>query len=192
MAVAQAIHPVRWTVDEYYKMGEVGLFDDRKVELLAGEINEMPPIGPDHWTGTTRLTALFVRLFSDQFLVSCQNPLRLNDDTEPEPDFVLVEGDLNDFTDHIPTTAALVVEVSFSTLGDDRTVKAGLYARAEIAEYWIVNLVDEQLEVHRAPQVKPDGAFGFGYNDVTIYQRGQSLAPLCAPQTMVAVADLLP
>jgi len=108
-----------------------------------------------------------------------------------EPDVSVVAGSIRDFARAHPKTAALVVEISESTLRKDRTIKAHLYAQAGLADYWIVNLVDRQLEVHRNPGVDPARRGRFRY-DVTIVPESGSIAPLAAPQSPIAVADLLP
>jgi Uma2 family endonuclease len=92
-----------------------------------------------------------------------QAPLALDDDSEPEPDVAVVAGEYRDYVSGHPSTAALVVEVADSSLGLDRRLKVGLYARAGLPEYWIVNLVEGVLEVHRGPRSEPETAYGWGY-----------------------------
>src|SRR5262249_23775846 len=104
----------------------------------------------------------------------------------------VVAGAPRDYRDAHPATAVLIVEVAETSLRYDRTQKASLYARSDIAEYWIVNLPDRQLEVYRDPQ--PDAAqpFGFGYASVRILGEQDRVSPLAAPGVAIAVADLLP
>ena len=105
----------------------------------------------------------------------------------------MVAGSIRDFKDwSIPTTAALVVEISETSLRKDRKLKAHIYAQAGLPDYWIVNLVDRQLEVHRLPGPDPSRRGRFRYADVTIVPESGSIAPLAAPQSMIAVADVLP
>ena len=111
-------------------------------------------------------------------------PLNLGRDSDPEPDLAVVRGRIEDYSDH-PTTALLIVEVSDTTLRLDRR-KAGLYAAAGIAEYWIVNLNERQVEVHRSPQA--DGE----YAERRVISAGESLAPLGRSTLSIKVMDLLP
>lgn len=117
--------------------------------------------------------------------------MTLDDGTEPEPDVLIVPGSRLDYEDHHPTPleVLLLVEVSDSTLTKDRGKKAEDYARADIADYWIVNLVDRQLEMLRDPGPLPGG---HGYKLRRVLLEGEAIAPLLAPDSAVAVADLLP
>jgi Uma2 family endonuclease len=121
-----------------------------------------------------------------------QLPVDFGSYSEPEPDVSVVTGSLEDYTSAHPTTALLVVEVSDSTLSYDRNRKASLYARAGIADYWIVNVVDSQLEVRRQPVPNPGKRYGFDYENVTILHEADIVVPLCRPQVRIAVGDLLP
>lgn len=182
---------LRWTTAQFYRMGEMGLFDDTQVELIDGEIIEMIPIGSGHAGSTARLDRLFQRLFGDGYLVRIQSPLDLGEGFQPQPDVVIVAGDVDTYDDHHPTSPLLVVEVSETTLEYDRADKAAVYARAGIQEYWIVNLINRQLEVHRTPGQRTDSRFGFGYLELTILPSDARVSPLVAPQATIAVADLL-
>lgn len=121
-----------------------------------------------------------------------QAPLALAGDTEPNPDVSVVSGCREDYLEQHPTTALLVVEVSDSTLRYDRKTKGGIFASAAIADYWILNLVDRQVEVNRQPVPDPTGEFEFIYGDIQIYKASQFLTPLAAPQVPILVEDLLP
>ena len=112
---------------------------------------------------------------------------------EPEPDVSVVQGTERDYigTGH-PTTAMLIVEVSDTTLRYDRGTKASLYAKHGIADYWIVNLEDGRVEVHRQPVADAKARFRMRYDNVTIHQKGEFVAPLAMPAARVAVSDLLP
>src|SRR5262249_26865513 len=96
------------------------------------------------------------------------------------------------YATHHPQTAVLIVEVSESRLDYDRTRKASLYARADITDYWIVNLVNNQLEVRRDPRPDPSQHYGHGYASLTTLVPPAVVSPLAAPQVSLAVADLLP
>jgi Uma2 family endonuclease len=181
-----------WRRDEYHRAAEMGLFGpEERLELLNGEI--ITKVSPQNYghAHCIRLTAEALRnLFPTGYYVSEEKPLVLADDSEPEPDIVVVRGSLRQATDH-PTAAdaALVVEVSDSTLAFDKGTKAAAYARSGIREYWIVNLSARYLEVRRDP-----GPIGedYGYRLVQTVTAEREIAPLERPENIVAVADLLP
>jgi Uma2 family endonuclease len=152
----------------------------------------MPPQGPIHSTGTRSAEEALRIAFGPGFDVRPQMPLSLGLASDPEPDLAVVSGSFRDYCTAHPSTALLVVEVSDTTLAYDRCEKASLYARAGLADYWIVNVLDEQVEVHRHPHPNPDMPFGYGYTNITVYRVGDEIVPLAAPTTLVAVADLLP
>ncbi len=159
---------LRFSVDEYYKMIEIGILKDyEKAEIIEGELIQKMPIGDKHASVVNNLNRILVKNVSDEVLVSVQNPLRLSDYNEPEPDFVLADLTKYDGRRHPrPTEVLLLVEVSDSTLKYDRDKKLPLYAEAEIPEVWIVNLPSEIVEVHTKP------TFGL-YQLVQIYNRGE-------------------
>ncbi len=131
-------------------------------------------------------------IFGAGWVVRETKPLDTGRRSLLEPDFYVVAGSIRDYMMVHPTTAALVVEISDSTLRKDRTIKAHLYAQAKLPDYWIVNLVDRQLEVHRNPGPDPSRKGRFRYADVTIVPESGRISPLAAPQAEIAVADLLP
>ncbi len=188
---ASVLQPRRWTREEYYRLGDAGFFDDERVELLDGEIWALPPQKTPHFSAIRRATDVLEELFGEGFEFRQQAPMTLDDGTEPEPDILVVPGSWQDYEDHHPTPpeVRLLVEVSDSTLAKDRGKKAEDYARAGIAEYWIINLVDAQLEVCREPAVFQSG---YGYKIRQVLLAGDSITPLFAPNASVAVADLLP
>ncbi len=185
------LSPRRWTREEYYRLGEQGFFGDERVELLNGEIWTLPPQKTPHFSAIRRTVEIMETAFGPNFEIRPQAPITLSDGTEPEPDVVVAPGSYLDYEQHHPTPAEvrLLVEVSDATLRKDRMTKAEDYARAGIADYWIINLVHRQLEVFRDPLTRPEGAF---YRTSQILLPGDSLAPLSAPDAPVAVADLLP
>jgi Uma2 family endonuclease len=171
-------------------MAEVGLIPDRNVELLNGEIIDMPPIGPDHADAVSFINRLLVNAFP-YAIVRPQNPFDAGPDSEPQPDLVVI--DARDRVPGVhPKSALLVVEVADSSLAYDRTRKASRYAASGIADYWIVNLVDRQLEVYRDPQPMADQEFGHGYASRTIVPVDGQVSPLVAPQVVLAVKEMLP
>lgn len=131
--------------------------------------------------------------FGDGFYVSVQTPLAVDEWNEPEPDLMVVAGAPDDYQDH-PTAAdvALVMEVSDTTVSYDQKTKAGLYARAGVAEYWVLLLKTRTLEVHREPITLPNGSATHGYRSLTLYRETDSLTPLNAPGTLIEVFSLLP
>jgi Uma2 family endonuclease len=183
----------RWTKEEYHTMGALGWFEDQQVELLDGEIVQMPVPKNSHCVGTDNAAEVLRVWFpKDRYWVRMQMPLDLGLDTEPQPDVAVVSGPKTSYSDH-PQTALLTVEVSDTTLSMDRQRKACLYARAGIQEYWIVNLVDQQLEIHRTPIADASTPYGARYQDLIIRARGEdALPPLAQPQAAIAVVELLP
>jgi Uma2 family endonuclease len=184
--------PRLWTKDEYYRMGELGWFNGQKAELLEGEIVVTSPQGPLHFSSLERVARVLGVLLPAQYAVRTQGPLDLGLHTEPEPDVAVVAARGDGYASAHPHTALLIVEVSDTTLASDRARKGSLYARAGIAEYWIVNLVDRQLEVYRNPQPNPAQRYGHEYADSAILTPADSVSPLCEPSVVIAVADLVP
>lgn len=182
----------QWTRSEYYKMAEAGLFDGLHVELIEGQVIEMSPMGSPHITAVTLTGESLRQVFESGYFIRIQGPLDFGDISEPEPDVAVIAGTIRDYTEAHPSTAVLVVEVADTSLTYDRTIKASLYAKAGIAEYWIVNLRNRQLEVHRTPCVDTGQRYGFRYAEVTLYAATENVAPLARPQATVSVVDLLP
>jgi Uma2 family endonuclease len=112
--------------------------------------------------------------------------------SKPEPDVAVVVGNFRDYRKKQPTTAVLLVEVSDTTLRQDRNIKASLYAKAAIEEYWIVILRDRVLEVYRDPTPMKDARFGYGYLNVVRYAETDRVSPLAAPEASIDVCDLMP
>lgn len=181
----------RWTRSEYYRMAELGWFLDQRVERIDGEVFQMTPHGVGHAMAIQLTSDALEAAFGPGYRVREQLPLEIGDDHDPEPDLAVVRGQPRDFQQH-PRSALLVVEVADSSLAFDRGRKASLYARAGITDYWIVNLMDRQLEVLRNLQPSPTEPFGFGFTDRSVFRAGDFVNPLAAPQARVAVADLLP
>jgi len=181
----------RFTVEQFYKLDELGYFEDRKVELIRGVLYEMTT-KPPHATSSQLTAEVLGVIFAAGWAVRQTLPLDTGRRSLLEPDLAVVVGSIRDYTHAHPTTASLVVEISETTLRKDRTIKVHLYAQAGVPDYWIVNLVDRQLEVHRAPGPDPARRGRFRYANVTIVPESGSMAPLAAPESPVAVADLLP
>jgi Uma2 family endonuclease len=144
----------RITVDEYHRMAEGGSFaPDARVELIDGEIIDMPPIGSRHMAHVDRLNELLRDAVGRRAIVRCQGSVQLGDTSEPQPDFALLVR-REDFYESRRANAGdvlLVIEVSDSTLGYDTQRKMALYARHGIQEYWVVDVENRLLHVHQRP-----------------------------------------
>ena len=194
--VTMTTYPVgtrRWTRKEYERLVEVGIVrDDEPLELIGGQLIVAEPKGSPH-AAAVELTADALRAaFGRGWAVRAQNPIALDDESEPEPDILVVAGSQRDYSDTHPSSAALVVEVSETTLAFDRRHKGSLYARARVADYWIVNLVNRRLEVYRRPIADSSAEFGWRYGDITILSLDASVTPLACPDVAVAVSALFP
>ena len=185
--------PYRWTREQFYQMGDLGLFEGRRAILVEGEILAMPAMGDTHRHILTLASDVLRDLFGSGFFVSAQCPFDIGRATDPEPDIAIIRGSLGDYRGRGLTEAALIVEVSDSTLAYDRRGKASLYALAGVADYWIINVDQEpaQIEVHRQPGPDEAQPHGFGYAERTIHRSGDIIQPLAAPNP-VAVSMLLP
>jgi Uma2 family endonuclease len=179
-----------WSKEEAYRLAGLGFFRGQKAELIGGEFMVTSPQGWPHHCALDQAGELLRRLWAGAW-VREQAPLDLGLIVEPEPDISVVAGRRMDYTAH-PTTALLVIEVSDKTLDYDQSDKASLYAAGGVADYWIINLVQLQLEVYRQPVADASQSHGHRYADVGIYFRGQTISPLAAPSLVLAVADLVP
>jgi Uma2 family endonuclease len=143
------------TVQEYHRMGEVGILsEDDRVELIEGQLIAMTPIGSDHHGTVIALTRLLVDAIGDRGMVSVQGPIRLDEVSEPEPDFAVLIPRNDSYRERTarPEEVLLIVEIAHSSLRYDRNIKIPLYARHNIPEVWIVDLVGNCVEVYREPE----------------------------------------
>ncbi len=177
---------LRFSVDEYYKLIELGMLKDyERAEIIDGELIKKMTIGDRHAAIVNVLNRFFVKNVSDDILVSVQNPLRISDYNEPEPDIVLSDLTKYDGKRHPrPEEVVLVVEVSDATLKYDRDVKLPLYAEAGIAEVWIVNLKKNIIEIHQNP-------FDDIYQTVKIYKNGEAIDLEVLPNLQLEVDKIL-
>jgi Uma2 family endonuclease len=159
--------------------------------LLDGLLVVREPQNAPHATAVRAVQEALRHAFGSGYDVRPQLPVALDDNSEPEPDVAVVPGSYRDYRGAHPSRAVLVVEVADSTLTADRR-KGGLYARAHVPEYWIVNLVDEVLEVYRRPESSRLSRFRWTYADTRVFRRGDVVTPRGAAGTSVTVADLLP
>lgn len=177
----------KFSVADYYAMLEAGILtEDSRVELIHGEIVAMSPVNPRHASKVDELSEQFRARLGQRAIVRSQNPVRLGDDSEPQPDIALLKRREHRYkTSHpLPTDVFLIVEVSDATLAYDRSVKAALYASVGIAEVWIVNLVEQQLEVLRDPDQDD-------YRERRLLKAGEYVSPLAFPDVSFAVQEIL-
>jgi len=183
----------RWTRREYAQLIDHGLLDeDDPVELLDGLLLVKEPQHSRHRTAVLLVARAVERAFGDGWFVQTQSPIILDDRSEPEPDACVVRGSPRDYVDAHPTRPALVVEVAQSGLRLARGRKASAYARARIADYWIINLIDRALEVHREPARPGPALRHWGYAAIVTLGADAIITPLAAPPAGIRVADLLP
>ncbi len=180
--------PFRFTREQYYAMSEQGVFGSVRTERLKGEIVVLPAVNWSHVVGCRKTETALEAAFAGVAWINARNPTP-TEDSDPEPDVMVVPGRFEDYTDH-PTTALLVAEVSATTLDKDMTVKAEIYATAGFAEYWIVDIDNRRLLVYRDPRPLPPG--GVAYRSLTELGEADTVSPLAAPAATIRVADLLP
>lgn len=177
----------RFTTQEYEQIAAAGVFaENDRVELLEGEIVEMSPLGPLHSACVDRLNRLLQRQVRDAAIVRVQSPVRLGQHSEPQPDVSLLQprADFYAGGHPEPEDVLLLVEVADSSLSYDRELKLPIYARAGIAEVWLVGLLPQTVEVFRAPSES-------GYGERREARRGESVAALNVPGVVLSVAEIL-
>mgnify|MGYP001548248988 CR=1 FL=1 len=183
--LVQAQH--RFSVKDYYRMAETGVLrPDARVELLEGRIIDMSPIGPFHGGITKYLSRIFFAAAKGRWITQVQDPVHLDDYSEPEPDIALLKPDSNFYRRRHPQPedVFLLIEISDSTLETDQEEKIPAYGRAGIPEVWIVNLNELTVEVYREPNFT-------GYGSKTILPTGSQAAPNAFPDVIIDVAELL-
>lgn len=183
----------RWTRHEYDQLIELGMLGARdRIELLGGQLIVAEPQSPYHYTAIRLVAAALVSAFGPGWDVRAEGPVALDDESEPEPDVAVVRGRPLDYRDAHPSRPVLVVEVALSSLAFDRAHKGSLYARAGLADYWVVDLSARCLEVYRDPRPDPAAAFGWRYASAVRLDPADSVAPLATPGAPVPVSSLLP
>ena len=176
-----------FTVDEYHRMGKAGVFsEDDRVELIDGEILKMSPIGSRHAASVNRLNMQFNNLLGGRAIVSVQNPIVLNDFSEPEPDIAILRRRDDFYAQAHPSAsdALLVIEIADTSVEYDHDIKLPAYARSAVPEVWIVDLPAETVALYA------DLANGV-YRAVTTHQRGDSITPLHIPDLSIEVVGIL-
>ncbi len=177
----------RFTVSEYYRMAETGVLDpDARVELLDGQIIDMSPIGPFHGGVVKRLIQIFAGLSKGRWMVGAQDPARLDNYSQPQPDLMLLKPSPDDYTSRHPRPEDiyLLIEVADSSLARDRQEKLPAYGRAGVPEVWVVNLVEETIEVYREPNLT-------GYGSRQVLGRKDTACVAVFPDVTVDVGELL-
>jgi Uma2 family endonuclease len=184
----------RWRRLEYEQLIELGIFrGDERLELLGGNLLVREPQSDRHALAIELCHDALRAALGPDWRIRVQLPVALDDESEPEPDLSVVRGRPREVIyQSIPSRPALIVEIAESSLTFDRRDKGSLYARAGVADYWIVNLVARVLEVYREPAPADDAPSGWRYHEVTSLQSDAVVTPLAAPHARVAVANLLP
>jgi len=176
-----------FTVTEYHQMIDAGVLkEDDRVELLNGEIIEMSPIGPRHASHVDRLNDLLTAKLRKVAIIRVQSPILLSDYSEPQPDLTLLKRRADFYVGGHPTPADVhvVVEVSDSTVEKDRRAEIPSYSLAGIPETWLIDLVEDRIEVHSKP-------YNGIYQEVRIIQRGQKVVSNCLPQLKLKADEIL-
>lgn len=179
-------HRYRLSVAEYHRLGRSGIFDeDSRVELIEGDLIAIPPIGEQHASQTRRLNWLFSTQVKEAAFVDVQNPVALDEHSEPQPDIVLLKPrpDFYQSAHPHPEDVLLLIEVSDSTLRYDRDTKVPLYARAGIPEVWLLDLAGQRLEIYRRPSFE-------GYREIHYPAPTDRIAPVLLPELILNVASL--
>jgi Uma2 family endonuclease len=187
-SLATVAKPHRFTVAEYHRMAEVGILNENsRVELIRGQIVDMAPIGAPHLGMVNRLNRLLAVALAGRGILSVQNPVRLDDGSEPEPNVVVLRPRADDYATATPTPpdVLLLIEVADTSLDDEHAIKLPLYAENAIPECWIVNLLDRVVEVYRQPQ---NGR----YTDTQRIGPGDTLDIALLPGAALPLADLFP
>jgi Uma2 family endonuclease len=177
----------RFNVEAYHRLIEAGvLHEDDKVELIEGRIIDKPPIGSQHAACVNRLNNLLTQMLQGKAIVSVQDPIRLDQHSEPEPDIALLKHREDFYADRLPQAeeALLVIEVANTSLEYDREAKVPTYAKAGIQETWLVNLLENCIEVYQSPSAE-------GYEMRRIARHDSSLSPQAFPDLRITANEIL-
>ena len=181
------LNTFRLNVSQYHQMSEAGIFSENdKVELINGEIIEMSPIGRRHTACVNRLNSVFPQLLGKKVIVAVQNPIILNNLSEPEPDIALLQprADFYESGHPQPQDIFLLIEVADSSLEYDRDVKIPLYASSGITEVWLVDIYEQVIIVYRYPSEN-------GYSDIQKLSRGEKMSIQAFSEINLVVDDIL-
>lgn len=189
MSVQMSAQPARKliTTTEYHQMIEAGILgEDDRIELIDGEFSKLSPISPRHAAIVCRLNEILNNQFRDTAIVSVQNPVELSQYSEPEPDITLLKRRADYYAESHPSPSdvLVVIEVADTSLQKDRDLKLPAYARAGIAEVWLIDLHNDRIEIHSQPG-------GGIYQEVRIVLRGQPVVSKAIPQLQLNADDIL-
>ncbi len=187
MAAVQLTKKRLFTVEDYHRMGESGILrEDDRVELIEGEIVDMSPIGIKHASCVSRLNHLFSQKLGGRAIVNVQNPVCLDEHSEPQPDVVLLKyrEDFYAAAHPKPQDVLLLIEVSDTSIDFDRDIKLPLYARHNIQEVWLVDIIAEKIETYSSPA---NGQ----YQEKHVLTRGKSLSPMAFSDVKVEAVGIL-
>jgi Uma2 family endonuclease len=177
----------RWTRVEYERLIELGVFrPDERLELIDGALLVREPQGSRHAAAIRRVLDALRPVLGDSWQIDSQLPIALGEGDEPEPDVCVVPRSPDAYRHRHPTGPVMIVEVA------EASYKSSLYARAGIPEYWVVDVVRNQVEVHREPERAAAAPCGFRYRAITTLRPPHTVIPLVAPGRPIAIADLLP
>jgi Uma2 family endonuclease len=188
-----ALRTGRWRRVEYERLIECGILrTGDPVELMGGDVVVAEPQGSGHFAAVRAVEEALRSAFGTGWEIRAQGPRALDDESEPKPDVAVVPGSFRDYVAGHPSRPVLVVEISESSLALDREHKGSLYTRAGLPDYWILNLVDQVLEVRRLPGPDPAAPFGWRYRSIEIMRREASVSPLALPAAHIRTSDLFP
>ncbi len=186
--IAVATKPTRkqFTVEEYYQLGELGMLGDNRTELIDGDIIYMAPMGSRHLGCVGRLLEIFFLGLGKRATILSQTPVRLNGKLQPEPDLSILKrrDDCYEYLLPQPQDIYLLIEVSVTTIDDDRNIKSVRYGRAGIIELWIVDIEAQLVEVYRNPSAN-------GYESIQQFRPGESISPLAFSDLVISVDAIL-
>ncbi|MBR8827234.1 MAG: Uma2 family endonuclease [Gomphosphaeria aponina SAG 52.96 = DSM 107014] len=177
----------KFTIKDYYKMAESGILTENdRVELIRGEIVQMSPIGFKHAASVRKLAIILTKKIGERALVDTQNPIQLDDNSEPQPDVVLLKPrtDFYEARHPQPADIFLIIEVADTTVKYDRDVKIPLYAEANITEVWLVDINNNCVEMYRKPTAH-------GYQNMQKFTGEESLSILAFPDIIITVNEII-
>ena len=188
-----AVTRKKFTIDEYHRLGELGFFgEDDRVELIRGEIIEMPTKKTPHSVCNTLLVQELVLLLGKRATVRGQEPIILPSDSEPQPDVAIVKNKQDNYLSSHPQPEdiLLVMEIADSSLNYDRETKSSLYAEDNITYYWLFNLINHQLEMYSEPYQNQQGETGYRFKRIALPNEVVQLP--CFPDLSLDLSSIFP
>lgn len=176
-----------FSVDDYHQLLKAGILEPTdRIELIHGELTMMPPIGPEHSANTSNLVYCIAKRLSDKVRLRVSEPISIREHSEPQPDLAVVKAKADHYKSAhpAPKDVLLVIEVADSSADFDNTVKAKLYGKAGIPEYWIVETAEACVRVFTEPSKQ-------GYRTIKEYHRGDKVKCGTVPELHLAVTELL-